>query len=93
MTILNGDKIEKLLWENGFDFEHRTGIDGFSWLHVWAGQTQVIVSETWQDAEDWHLDTDTLMFEVHTGDGGSFDDYAQVNGEADLVDHIAYFGE
>lgn len=93
MTILNGDKIEKLLWESGFDFQHRTGLDGFSSLEVWSGNMVVVVSETWQDADDWYLDTNTMMLEVKTDSGEQYDDYEPVDSELDLIARIEYYGE
>jgi hypothetical protein len=93
MAILNGDKIEKLLWDSGLDFEHRTGIDGFSSVEVPVGGVVVSVSETWQDAEDWYLDTDTLLFVV-TADGEEIrEDYEMVSDEVALVQYIASYGE
>lgn len=92
MTVLNGDKIEHLLWESGFDFYHRTGLDGFSSIEITVGDATVSVSETWQAEDDWHLDTDTLVFEKFV-DGDLIDEsYEEVDDEAALVDYVAVFG-
>lgn len=93
MSILNGDKIEKLLWENGYDFNLNNGIDGFSYLSVFGSNAVVNISETWQDAEDWYLDTDNLLIEVATAKGHVYDDYEPVDDEVSLVNRIISYGE
>lgn len=92
MAILSGDKIERLLWENGYDFEHKTGIDGFSSIDVFIGDMVVNISETWEQGDDWHIDPDTLVFEKYH-DGQLVDEsYEWVEDEASLVDYLAIFG-
>lgn len=93
MSILNGDKIEKLLWENGYDFNLNRGLDGFAYLSVFGSNAVVNISETWQDSEDWHLDTDSMLIEVATSNGEVYDDYEPVEDEVALVARIISYGE
>lgn len=92
MTILSGDKIEKLLWEGGYDFETKTGIDGFSYFEVQGPNFRVTISETWHDATDWYLDSETMMIEVQYAIGGTYDDYDPVTDELDLLARIETYG-
>lgn len=93
MAILNGDKIEKLLWENGYDFNLNCGIDGFSYVSVFGANAVVNISEMWQDAEDWYLDTESLLIEVATAKGDVYDDFEPVDDEVSLVNRIVSYGE
>lgn len=61
--ILVGDKIEKLLWENGLDFEH-TGAEYASHLHIEANGVKFVVADTYDSPDGWYLDTSDIGIEV-----------------------------
>lgn len=94
MTALRGDKIESLLWENGFEIQHRRQIEGPSEVEVFADSFSIVLGETWIEDGDWVLDGDSTYFECVQGgetfDMGYLDD---VHSEVDLVARIVEIGE
>jgi hypothetical protein len=78
MTALHGDKIESLLWENGFEFQHRQYLYLPSEVEVYSDRHTIILGETWLEEDEWMLDSDHTTFELwQDGElvgGGTLDD-------------------
>lgn len=95
MAVLNGDKIEKLLWENGLDFYHRDGIDDYTDIDITVGDYHVRIGETWIEEDDWHLDTDTMAM-ARYGYGSGFEygfcDIEAISDELDLITLLCEMG-
>jgi hypothetical protein len=94
MTALRGDKIESLLWENGFEVRHRLQLQGPSEVEVFADSFSIILGETWVEDGDWMLDGFSTYYECVQGgevfDMGYLDD---AHTEDDLVARIVEIGE
>lgn len=65
MAILSGDSVEKVLWDNGFDFTYQTikmGDDDFEveYFDVTIGDCHLQFLDTWTEGDGWFLDTDNV---------------------------------
>lgn len=89
MTTLYGDKIESLLWENGFEFKHRTYIHYTPEIEVFADTYSVFLGDVWTDDDDWYLDTDNIYYTM-VRDGETFaQGYLEdVSDEPDLMTRV-----
>ena len=94
MTTLYGDKIESLLWSNGFEFKHLQYIHLNPEIEIFADTFSIILGETWTDEDDWYLDADSIYYELVQG-GETFDmGYLEgVEDEHSLMGRIVEFGE
>lgn len=94
MTVLHGDTIESLLWENGFEFQHKQYLYLPSEIAIYTDSITIILGETWLEEDEWMLDGDALSFELQrddeTFDMGYLDD---TKDEADLLRRIVELGE
>lgn len=93
MTALYGDKIESLLWENGFEFKHLHFFHLSPEVEVFADNHSIILGETYTDDDDWYLSADYLYYELVRGgetfETGYLDD---VEDEDDLINRIVELG-
>lgn len=66
MTALHGDKIESLLWENGFEFQHKQYLHLPSDLEIYdhLGGT-ISLGETWIEEDEWMLDGANIAFVLY----------------------------
>jgi hypothetical protein len=90
--ILVGDKIEKLLWENGLDFEH-TGPAFSSHLHIVAEGMKFVVADTYGGPDGWYLDTSDIGIEVWSGDVLVDENYSHFDDEEGFVAKILEYVE
>jgi hypothetical protein len=94
MTALHGDKIESLLWENGFEFQHRHSHEGLSEFEIFADTSSIVLAETWSEDGNWFLDADWISYErVQGGDVFDMGYLESVADERGLVDLIVEMGE
>lgn len=93
MTVLDGEKVEALLWDAGYDFEHKIGIEGFTSLEVYMGDTTIVVSETWLEEGDWFVDSNTLILEKIYEGVYTDSDFDIIESEEELVQHIVDLGK
>jgi hypothetical protein len=94
MTKLRGEKIESLLWENGFEFQHRLPLEGSFEVEVFADSFSIVLGEVWIEDGDWMLDGLSSYFQCVQGgevfDMGYLED---AHSESDLVARIVELGE
>lgn len=94
MTALHGDKIESLLWENGFEFQHKQYLYLPSEIEIYADTFTIVLGETWLEEDEWMLDGDSISFELVQGgetfEMGYLDDTPD---EDSLILHIVELGE
>jgi hypothetical protein len=64
MTALHGDKIESLLWENGFESQHKQYLYLPSVLEIYCDRHTIFLAETWLEDDEWMLDGDYTSFEL-----------------------------
>lgn len=89
MTALHGDKIESLLWENGFEFQHKQYLYLPSEVEIYTDRHTIVLGETWVEEDEWLLDGDHITFELwRDGEilgGGSLDDPDSEEGFMDQI--------
>lgn len=94
MTALHGDKIETLLWENGFEFQHKQYLYLPSEVEIYAGSFNIILGETWLEEGEWMLDGDSISFElVQGGDTFATGYLDDTEDEETLIQRIVELGE
>ena len=73
MTALHGDKIESLLWENGYEFQHKQYLHLPSDLEVYdaVGGT-ITLGETWIEEDEWMIDGSYIGYQLYR-DGELFE--------------------
>lgn len=94
MAALHGDTIETLLWENGFEFQHRQFLYLPDVVEIYTDTFTISIGETWIEEDEWMLDGDYLTYELEQG-GEVFDmGYLEgVASEEDLVARIVELAE
>lgn len=90
--ILVGDKIEKLLWENGLDFDH-SGWSHTSHLSIVGGGLKFIVTDTYGSPDGWYLETDDIGIEVWSDGVLIAENYGEFEDEEDFVTKILEYVE
>lgn len=63
-TDLSGEKIERLLFEAGFDTELTTGTEGLPVLRVKGDGVEFALSEPWATDGNWYIDPATVVLDV-----------------------------
>lgn len=89
MSELSGEKIERLLWKAGFEFEHDEGAVEGTPIKVTAADTVILISEVWFTDGEWFADTDTVVLEKLVDGEKVGEDLDYVNSEEELVEHIS----
>lgn len=86
---LKGDQIERLLYQAGFDTEHKTGDEGVTVLEIQGDTLTVVMSETWEADGQWFIDPLAIVLDVFEGDR-FFRTYFPdgIDGEEELVEYI-----
>lgn len=90
--ILAGDKIERLLWENGLDFTFSDWSDAFH-LHINGGGVKLVVADVYGYADDWYLETEDIGIEVWSDGFLIADDYDSFEDEQAFVTKILEYVE
>lgn len=61
MAQLNGEIIERMLFEEGFEFKQELNPDTLiRSLVIYAGSAEVTLSELWDEGDNWYVDTFSL---------------------------------
>lgn len=63
MSTLNGEVIEKLLWENGLDFFHYQNPQGIPGIEIYSAEGNIFVTETFVEDDDWFIDAEYLTID------------------------------
>lgn len=90
MGTLSGEKIEQLLWKQGFDFKHKE-LRGIDCLEIQAGEVEVVLSELWVGDSDWHVDTGLVVLDKVFEDDYIDTEYPSAETEEDLVAAITEY--
>lgn len=91
-NILDGNKIEKLLWENGLDYE-QSGPESICFLHVYSGAVKIVVADGYVTAEGWQMDAEDIGLEIWR-DGELIDENTDTfEDEESLVQKILTYAE
>lgn len=88
---LNGEKIERLLYNAGFDSVHKLGSEGVTILEVQAEGVIILVSETWEADGVWYIDPKSVVLDKVIGDYGIDTIFPAVSTEEELVAAIEEF--
>lgn len=69
MAQLDGEKIERKLFEEGFEFEQHLDPDTLvRYLKIYAGSAEIRLSEIWEEGDNWYVDTLSLNIVGAWGD-------------------------
>lgn len=82
---LDGAKIERLLFEAGYDSEQKEGYEGIPVLEVKGDYATIIMSEPWSKAGDWYIDPKAITLDKFVGDAAIVSEFHSVKDEAELV--------
>lgn len=87
--MLDGERIENLLWENGLDFEFVL-VDGVNTLGIFSGGSQLCVETVWaeEDSNGWFFDKNDITF--RTGPLSNLELYgtSAADSEEELIEEI-----
>lgn len=66
MNILDADTVERMLWNDGYDFTYRTDEDGQTWLVVLSDAGNLFVGEAEPDGDGWTFDSESISAFLQT---------------------------
>lgn len=90
---LSGDKIERLLFQAGFDSEYTIGPEGLPVVEVRGDDITILVSEPWAAGGTWFISPGTVSVEKVIDDRYVASSFPTVETEDDLVAAIEDFAE
>lgn len=61
MSELDGEKIERLLFEEGFEFERKLDDDLVHVLKIYGSGAEITLSELWEEGDNWYVDPFSLV--------------------------------
>lgn len=92
MAALNGDKIERLLWENGVDFDYQWHFTNPEVLFA-IGPYVIANSDVWEDGLDWYLESEGFTLFLWQDGEIVAEIEESVEDEQEFVDLILSFGD
>lgn len=92
-TDLSGEKIERLLFEAGFDTELTTGVEGLPVLLIKGDSVEFAISEPWASDGNWYIDPATIVLDVMVDGQVENTVFPSVDTEEALVEAVENLSE